>query len=446
MTRNRQTGSELYRSAGIYDVARFYDERFVTGGVFDAKYFDSINRFDINFARTMWVYDNVRPSSRVLDLGCGEGVLALLKLKDVHLTGVDLSSHLVQAAHANGYDETVVSDLTSLPFASQSFDYVVSLDVMGHIAAEQKTAVLSEIKRVMRPAGVTMHGIEVLNRELHGDYEAMSAEELARFIQIDGHIGLEDERQSTARFESMFRFVEAESRYTLCLSCAEFIKQYDEYGVPFDEDFIDYLRGLSFTERKAFDMAMGHVFGRISDLHIRLPNSGLYLLLKASDEPLGQFYNEHRDRRALCLGTRNGDEARPICLDRSPSALFDNGWYAANNLPPVARWMGSGGRIRFQCSALSRLQFDVTTHIPELRTKPLTVMVLCNGKVIFSFSLFDYGWLEVAGDLPERLTNDRTLFELEFRCDRTWQPSRANINSTDDRHLSIAVCNIVVTP
>ncbi len=72
----------------------------------------------------------------------------------------------------------------------------------------------------------------------------------------------------------------------------------------FEDDFLDYLRGLSFKERRAFDMAMGYVFGKVSDLNLHLPKSGLYVFLKASDAPLGPFYNEHRDRRALCFRTR----------------------------------------------------------------------------------------------------------------------------------------------
>ena len=70
---------------------------------------------------------------------------------------------------------------------------------------------------------------------------------------------------------------------------AEFIKQYDEYGVPFEADFVEYLRGLSFSERHAFDMAMGYVFGKISDLGLKLPSSGLYLLVKATDGPPEPF-------------------------------------------------------------------------------------------------------------------------------------------------------------
>src|ERR1051326_7893127 len=330
---------DLLRLAGIKDVAAFYRDRFLTGGVFEASYFDALeeasyfdalDRFDIKYARTMWVYDNVRRGSSVLDLGCGEGLLALLKRKDVYLAGVDLSPELVEMARRNGYDSACVGLLTDLPFPSASFDYVVSLDVFGHIGFDEKDAVLKEIKRVLRPEGVTMHGIESLDPKLHPDYHSMSGDKLAHFIGIDGHIGLEVDEDIADRSGRFFSSVQREPRYTLCLSTAEFIKQFDEYGAPFDADFIDYLRGLSFDERHAFDMAMGYVFGKISDLDLQLPSSGLYLLVKASDAAPEPFYNAHRDRSGL-FSTARGTGT--INLDRDSRAVFGNGWYPANHLP-----------------------------------------------------------------------------------------------------------------
>src|SRR2546423_11799354 len=152
--------NDLYTRAGITDLAEFYRTKFVSDEVLDARYFKPLDRFDIRFARTMWVYDNVRRGSSVLDLGCGEGMLALLKRKGVVLTGIDLSPELLSAASRNGYDNASVATLTALPFPDSSFDYVVSLDVMGHVAFCDKDGVLAEIKRVLRPDGVTMHGIE----------------------------------------------------------------------------------------------------------------------------------------------------------------------------------------------------------------------------------------------------------------------------------------------
>ena len=427
---------DLLRLAGIRDVAGFYRDRFLTGGVFEASYFDALDRFDIKFARTMWVYDNVRRGSSVLDLGCGEGLLALLKRKDVYLAGIDLSPELVEMARRNGYDTACVGLLTDLPFPTASFDYVVSLDVFGHIGFDEKDAVLKEIKRVLRPDGVTMHGIESLDPKLHPDYHSMNPD----FINIDGHIGLEVDEDIADRFARFFSSVQTEPRYTLCLSMAEFIKQFDAYGAPFDADFIDYLRGLSFDERHAFDMAMGYVFGKISDLDLQLPSSGLYLLVKATDAAPEPFYNAHRDRSDLISTTRGAS------LDKHSRALFGNGWYPANHLPPIARWMSGHSWLRFEAEQLTRIRLQLTTHIPELKTSPMKLEFQLNGVKLCELCLFDYGWLDLAIDVPEALTrNTTTDFKIEIHADRTWQPCVANPNSSDDRQLSIAVCNVEIS-
>jgi ubiquinone/menaquinone biosynthesis C-methylase UbiE len=432
---------DLLRLAGIEDVAGFYRDRFYTGGVLEASYFDAIYRFDINFARTMWVYDNVRRGASVLDLGCGEGLLALLKRKDVYLAGVDLSPDLLRMARRNGYDVASLGELTELPFADASFDYVVSLDVFGHVDFADKDAVLAEIKRVLRPDGVTMHGIESLDRNLHPDYQTASAEKLAEFIAVDGHIGLEADEDTARRFGKFFSSVQTEPRYTLCLSSAEFIKQYDQYGAPFDRDFIDYLRGLSFDERHAFDMGMGYVFGKISDLHLRLPSSGLYLLVKASNVAPEPFYNAHRDRADL-FASAGGV---PGELDRYSRAVFGNGWYTANHLPPIARWMTGRSWLRFEAERFSKLRLQLTTHIPDLRTSPMELQFTLNGHAVGRLCLFEYGWLELEIEVPERVTHNTSEFKLEISASRTWQPSVANPDSGDDRHLSIAVCNLEIS-
>jgi ubiquinone/menaquinone biosynthesis C-methylase UbiE len=432
---------DLLRLAGIDDIAGFYRDRFYTGGVLEASYFDAIDRFDMKFARTMWIYDNVRRGASLLDLGCGEGLLALLKRKDVYLAGIDLSPELVEMATRNGYDRAYVGQLTGLPFEDASFDYVVSLDVFGHVDFADKDALLAEIKRVLRPGGVTMHGIESLDRNLHPDYRTASPEKLADFIAVDGHIGLESDEDIARRFSKFFSLVQIEPRYTLCLTAAEFIKQFDNYGAPFDRDFIDYLRGLSFDQQHAFDMAMGYVFQKISDLHLKLPSSGLYVLVKASNAAPEPFYNAHRDRSDL-FSTTTGVPAE---LDRNSRTVFGNGWYPANHLPPVARWMTDRSWLRFNAGRFAKLSLQLTTHIPDLRTSPIELEFKLNGALVCGLCLFEYGWLELEIDVPETLTDKATEFKLEIHASRTWQPAAANPNSNDDRHLSIAVCKLEIS-
>lgn len=435
---------DIYKRAGITDEAEFYRTKFTSDEVLDARYFRSLDRFDIRFARTLWVYDNVRAGSRVLDLGCGAGMLALLKRKGVTLAGCDLSPECALAARRNGYDMTCSARLTELPFANESFDYVVSLDVLGHIAFEEKDAVLGEIRRVLRRGGTTLHGIECIDRRASKSYDEMNEEELRRFVEVDGHVGLEEEDEHAARFRRFFEHVAWEPRFTLTLSSEEFVKQSERYGLPFEADFIEYLRGLSNSERRAFDMAMGYVFNKISDLNVKLPKGGLYVLLKASNSPLGDFYNEHRDRSAILGRAILPDETvSEFCLDRSPGAVFDDGWYEPNVLPPVARWMKRRGRIRFRSRPISSLRLDLTTHMPDIAERPLKLEFFLNGERLRAFSLFRHGWMEVAFDVPPHL-NASPDYELELRAERTWQPRPDDTSNPDDRELSIAACNIQV--
>jgi hypothetical protein len=318
----------------------------------------------------------------------------------------------------------------------------VSLDVLGHIGFEEKDAVLAEVKRVLRPDGVTMHGIECTDHAARKNYDEMSPEELRQFIEVDGHVGLEEEQEHGKRFLKFFRHVAWEPRYALCLSSEEFLKQADHYGLAFESDFLDYLRSLSFKERRAFDMAMGYVFGKISDLNVSLPKSGLYVFLKASDVPLGRFYNEHRDRSALYASDEqlNGG----TCLDRHGAAVFDDGWYEPNWLPPVARWMGKEGGVRFQAKQLSAINLDLTTHMPDVRERPLLLEFFLNDELLSSLNLIRNGWVHVDLHVPPGLAVDDGNLNLRIRANRTWQPRPTNDETRDDREISIAVCNVEV--
>src|SRR5947209_18938015 len=109
--------NDLYTRAGITDLAEFYRTKFVSDEVLDARYFRPLDRFDIRFARTMWVYDNVRAGSAVLDLGCGAGMLALLNRQRAPLAGVDPSEPCALAARHIGYAAPSPPRLPPLPCA-----------------------------------------------------------------------------------------------------------------------------------------------------------------------------------------------------------------------------------------------------------------------------------------------------------------------------------------
>jgi hypothetical protein len=265
---------------------------------------------------------------------------------------------------------------------------------------------------------------------------------------------MEDEGEIAARFSRFFQEVRCAPRYGICQSHDEFLKQADEYGTPLcDADFLQYLREMNFAERRAFNMAMGYVFDKISEYDIRLPKSE-YLLVKASAAPLGNFYKEHREDNGWLSIRRENCSPTSVCLDRASStyapALFDGGWYEAELLPPVARWMGERARIRFTAASLSQLRLDLTTHIPDLRERPLGLEFFLRGKKVLAVSLIRPGWLEIAIDILDQLkpcgADEDALYEFEIRADRTWQPRPLDEQNRDDRELSIAVCNIEIFP
>jgi hypothetical protein len=88
---------------------------------------------------------------------------------------------------------------------------------------------------------------------------------------------------------------------------------------------------------------------------------------------------------------------------------------------------------------------DVTTHMPDLRTRPLTIEILLNKIRICAFSLIEYSWLDLRVPVPDSLSRKADgKFEIEILANRTWQPRPAADETRDDRELSIAVCNIVI--
>jgi SAM-dependent methyltransferase len=91
----------------------------------------------------------------VLDAGCGTGGF-LSRLgrdrPDLALVGVDVFSAAAVRAAATSGRPTACASLQALPFKDDSFDAVVSADVLCHKSLDPAAA-LGEIARVLRPGG-----------------------------------------------------------------------------------------------------------------------------------------------------------------------------------------------------------------------------------------------------------------------------------------------------
>ena len=126
----------------------------------------------------------------VLDLGCAGGFMAeALAARGAHVTGIDPAEAAIAAARANArvqglrisYDVGVGE---ALPYDDGSFDAVVCVDVLEHVADLNK--VLSEVARALRPGGLFL--FDTINRNPLARLATITvAEDLLRLLPRGTH-------------------------------------------------------------------------------------------------------------------------------------------------------------------------------------------------------------------------------------------------------------------
>ena len=93
---------------------------------------------------------------RALDAGCGPGYLLLsLKTSPSELFGIDLAKSALQMAKGWIPEANFcLANIMSMPFKSNSFDYVISTSVLEHLVESEGNAAARECYRVLRPGGI----------------------------------------------------------------------------------------------------------------------------------------------------------------------------------------------------------------------------------------------------------------------------------------------------
>lgn len=119
--------------------------------------YDLFSRYMQRDAEEFFRRLDVAPGTRLLDVGCGAGQLALIAARaGAQVVGCDIAVNwLAQAqarAAAEGLEVTFVEgDAEALPFADAEFDVVTSL--IGAMFAPRPELVAAELTRVCRPGG-----------------------------------------------------------------------------------------------------------------------------------------------------------------------------------------------------------------------------------------------------------------------------------------------------
>jgi SAM-dependent methyltransferase len=102
-------------------------------------------------------FAGVRSGQRVLDVGCGTGVVAITAARmGAQVAGLDLTPELLERARHNSQVAGVnvdwrEGDAEKLPFGDGTFDVVVSQ--FGHMFAPRPSVAIAEMLRILKPGG-----------------------------------------------------------------------------------------------------------------------------------------------------------------------------------------------------------------------------------------------------------------------------------------------------
>ena len=91
-----------------------------------------------------------RPDMHILEVGSGSG--GVTDFLQVPVTGVDTAFERT-ADRATRFLTPVTASADELPFGDETFDAVLCVEVLEHIPATRRKAVLAELFRVVRPGG-----------------------------------------------------------------------------------------------------------------------------------------------------------------------------------------------------------------------------------------------------------------------------------------------------
>jgi SAM-dependent methyltransferase len=146
------TARETQRSTEVEELKTRLKTTWMTGD------YDLFSRYMEKDAEQFFRRLGVTPGTRLLDVGCGAGQLAIIAARSgARVTGCDIATNWLEKARARAADEGLEitfeeGDAEALPFEDAQFDAVISL--IGAMFAPRPDLVAAELTRVCRPGGM----------------------------------------------------------------------------------------------------------------------------------------------------------------------------------------------------------------------------------------------------------------------------------------------------
>lgn len=125
--------------------------------------YDTHMRTEIEGAKEFYAYTARQlpkePDSKILDLGCGTGLEweeFFIFNPHAHITGIDLSAAMLQAAARKFPDKPlklIHGSYFDVPFDMESYHAAVSVESLHHFTAERKVSLYRRLHNALLPGG-----------------------------------------------------------------------------------------------------------------------------------------------------------------------------------------------------------------------------------------------------------------------------------------------------
>lgn len=129
------------------------------GRMYDLEdhYWWFVGRRNLAFRLLHREFPNPAVKPKVLDLGCGTGVIMGELAEWTEPVGLDMSNLALQFCKKRGLDPLAQARGEWLPLQSNTFDAIIALDIFEHI--DDHVAAFREAYRVLKPGGVLVMSV-----------------------------------------------------------------------------------------------------------------------------------------------------------------------------------------------------------------------------------------------------------------------------------------------
>lgn len=138
---------------------------------------------------------------KILDAGCGTGLLAKKLEQFGEVVGIDTSSEAVKFSKKRGV-KVIKGSVNDLPFKNNLFDLITCIDVIYHRGVDDQKAI-KELFRVLKPGGILILRVAAINylKSSHDSFvhtrHRYSKKELSRKLK---NVGFEVKKISYVNF------------------------------------------------------------------------------------------------------------------------------------------------------------------------------------------------------------------------------------------------------